>query len=92
LGLVHPRTKTPLLATVVSVLLVMLSAAVAPLERLAEVTSVLSLLVFALVDLALVTIKLRDGPPPAHTFEVPIAIPAAGFLFSLGLIAAALWL
>jgi basic amino acid/polyamine antiporter, APA family len=92
MGLVHPFTQTPLLATAVAVALVMLSAAVAPLERLAEVTSVLSLLVFALVDLALVIIKFRDEPPAPNTFSVPLPVPAAGFLLSLGLIAAALWL
>lgn len=92
LGIVHPSTQTPLIATALAVLLVMLSAALAPLERLAEFTSILSLLVFALVDLALVTIKLCDGPPAANSFEVPLPFPAAGFLFSLGLIAAALWL
>lgn len=92
LGLVHPLTKTPLIATAIAILLIMLSAAVAPLERLAEVTSILSLLVFALVDLALMIIKFRDGPPVANTFEVPLVVPIAGFLFSLGLIAAALWL
>jgi basic amino acid/polyamine antiporter, APA family len=63
-----------------------------PLKRLAEITSVPSLLVFALVDLALVIIKFRDGPATANTFSVPLPVPAAGFLLSLGLIAAALWL
>jgi amino acid transporter len=92
LGLVHPFTQTPLIATAVAVVLIVLSAALAPLERLAEVTSILSLLVFALVDFALVIIKLRDGPPAASTFKVPVFVPAAGFLLSLGLIAAAVWL
>jgi amino acid transporter len=92
LGDVHPFTQTPLISTVVTVALIMLAAAVAPLERLAEVTSILSLLVFALVDLALMVIKFRGGPPAASTFQVPFVVPVTGFLLSLGLIAAALWL
>jgi hypothetical protein len=63
-----------------------------PLEQLAEATSLISLVIFALVDLALIVIKLRDGPPAEATFEIPLSVPVIGLLACLGLLAAALWL
>jgi len=91
-GYVHPGTRTPLAATAIAALLVYLATLALPLERLAEATSLISLVIFALVDLALIVIKLRDGLPPEGTFEIPLAVPAVGFLACLGLLAAALWL
>jgi len=72
--------------------LVYLATLALPLERLAEATSLISLVIFALVDLALIVIKLRDGPPPEDTFEIPLAVPVIGLLACFGLLAAALWL
>ncbi len=92
LGYVHAGTRTPVVATAIAAVLVYLATLVLPLERLAEATSLISLVIFALADLALIVIKLRDGPPAEDTFEIPLAVPAVGFLACLGLLAAALWL
>jgi amino acid transporter len=92
LGRVNVRTRTPLTATATAAVLVYLAALALPLERLAEATSLISLVIFALVNLALIVIKRRDGPPPEDTFEIPLAVPAIGLLTCLGLIATALWL
>jgi amino acid transporter len=92
LGYVHAGTQTPLVATAIAAVLVYLATLALPLERLAEATSLFSLVIFALVDLALIVIKLRDGPPPENTFEIPLAVPVIGLLACLGLLAAALWL
>ncbi len=91
-GYVHAGTQTPLVATAIAAALVYLATLALPLERLAEATSLISLVIFALVDLALIVIKLRDGPPPEDTFEIPLAVPAIGLLACFGLLAAALWL
>jgi len=92
LGRVNSRTRTPLVATATAAVLVYLAALALPLERLAEATSLISLVIFALVNLALIVIKRRDGPPPEDTFEIPLAVPAIGLFTCLGLIATALWL
>jgi len=91
-GRVNARTRTPVVATATAALLVYVATLALPLERLAEATSLISLVIFAFVDLALIVIKLRDGPPPEETFEIPLAVPATGLLACLGLIATALWL
>ncbi len=92
LGYVHAGTQTPVTATAIAAVLVYPATLALPLERLAEATSLISLMIFALADLALIVIKLRDGPPPEDTFEIPLAVPAVGLLLCLGLLAAALWL
>lgn len=92
LGRVNSRTRTPLVATAAAAVLVYLAALALPLERLAEATSLISLVIFALVNLALIVIKRRDGSPPEDTFEIPLAVPAIGLLTCLGLIVTALWL
>ena len=82
---VHPRTQTPVLATVIVVAVVLAFALWLPLVRLAEITSFLMLGIFALVNLALWQVKRHD-PRPEGTFRVPIWVPAAGFLACAGVI------
>jgi APA family basic amino acid/polyamine antiporter len=64
LGRVHPLTRTPLIATVLVTVLVMLMAPWIPIESLARATSFFILMVFTLVNLALWRIKRR--PRNAH--------------------------
>lgn len=82
LARINPMTRTPLLATAVVVIGAVLLATLLPIDRLAEWTSRVMLLIFALVDAALVAIKLRDGDAP-ETLAVPVAVPAAGVVSSL---------
>lgn len=81
---VQARTRTPLLATGVVGIVVLVLAVGFPLERLAEVTSVVVLIVFALVNLALVLIKRRGTPAPEGVRVYPIWLPATGFVVSAG--------
>ena len=76
LGKVSPVTRTPLLATFVVVAIVTALAVLLPIGGLARATSVIILIVFTTVNLALVRIKLRAGPQPA--FAVPLWVPIAG--------------
>ena len=78
---VHDRFRTPVLATVLVTLLLIALAAVAPLVALAEVTSIILLVLFCTVNLALIILKVRD---PRSAFSVPTAVPAAGLVLSAG--------
>jgi len=87
LGRVHERTHTPLLATGVVVAAVLVLAVAFPIDRLADATTRVMLVVFALVNLALLAIKWRgDGPP--SPLRVPTVVPALGAVSCLGLLAA----
>ncbi len=83
LGTVHRRTRTPLIATALVVALVATLALAFPLEGLAESTSRFALAIFALINAALLRIKLRGDPAPPRTFIVPLWVPAVGLLLSL---------
>jgi amino acid transporter len=82
LGRVHPRTRTPLLATGLVSLLIALLALWLPLARLARTTSVLTLSVFAIVNLALVWVKRRE-PRPEGIWLIPGWVPVVGFVVSV---------
>lgn len=86
LGKVHHITRTPLLATAIVVVFILIFALWLPLVQLAEITSFLMLFVFAIVNLALWRVKRRDTAPP-DAFLVPIWIPATGFIASTSVIA-----
>lgn len=78
LAQVNARTRTPLFATALATAIVLALALGLPLQRLADITAHLTLVVFALVNLSLVRIKARaeagDG------FRVPVWVPWAGFI------------
>jgi APA family basic amino acid/polyamine antiporter len=90
LGRVDARTRTPLRATAVVVLIVLVLALAFPIAGLAEASSRLTLIVFAFVNAALLSLKARRSPPPAGIFVVPAAVPAAGLLTSLAVLASEL--
>ncbi|MDH3281048.1 MAG: amino acid permease [Gammaproteobacteria bacterium] len=81
---VNARTHTPVKSTLVVALVVWLLALFVPLVTLASATSFAILIVFALVNLALVLIKRRD-PNPAGVPSIPVWIPALGSIVSAAL-------
>ena len=89
LQFVHPKTRTPLVATLVATVIVLILASVGRLATLAEATSVIMLIVFSMVNLALWRIKLRD-PNPADTIVFPFWIPIAGFFVSCAFVLSSL--
>jgi amino acid transporter len=89
-GRVHHATATPLVATFVILALTLGLALTAPFERLAEWASLATLLVFALVNLALIRLRLGRKKPPAGVLVVPLAVPILGLLTSVLMIASAL--
>lgn len=89
LARIERRTATPLLATALATAVVVVLALAVPLVTLAEATSLLTLVVFALVNLALLRIK-RRGPGPRGVLALPLVIPLAGFVISAGFVLFAL--
>ena len=81
LGVVHHRTRTPLVATAVATIIVLILALAGRLSSLAEATSVIMLIIFSIVNLSLWRIKRRD-PYPVDVRVFPIWVPIAGFFVS----------
>ena len=79
LAYVHPKRKTPLLATLVATLVVLGFALALPLETLARATSLVTLVIFALVNLALWRIKGSEASP-AGQLVVPRWLTLCGVL------------
>ena len=84
-ALVHRRTRTPLIATVVVTILILILALIGRLASLAEATSVIMLTIFSMVNLALWRIK-RQNPHPDGVRIYPAWIPAIGFLISFAFV------
>ena len=89
LQFVHPKTRTPLVATLVATVIVLILASLGRLASLAEATSVIMLIVFSMVNLALWRIKRRD-PNPVDIIVFPLWIPIAGFFVSCGFVLSSL--
>jgi amino acid transporter len=92
LGHVHARRKTPhvaILTLLVLVLILALSGGADGVRTLASATGLLLLFSFMIVNTALIVLKLRPDEPPG-AFEVPIVVPALGVLINATLIVARL--
>jgi APA family basic amino acid/polyamine antiporter len=89
-GRVHARTRTPLVATALSVLSVIVLALAFPLERLAESTSIATLLVFVLVNASLLWLRLKRVQSTVPHVRVPLWVPTAGLITCIAMITAAL--
>lgn len=83
LGVVHPRRRTPVAATVCTVLFVGVFALALPIAPLARLTSTITLAVFALANLALLRIQATT-PAPEGAVRVPRVVPALGGVTSIG--------
>ena len=82
---IHPVTHTPLVATGLVVAIILVLALFLPISRLAEVTSQIILMVFMLINLALIRLKISKKHLDGDFFEVPIWVPVLGFLSCLAL-------
>ena len=86
LATVHPVTRTPLIATAVIVALVLIFATLLPIDRLAQATSTIVLIVFFLVNLSLIRLKMTNEKPLGNVFVVPIWVPVLGVISSAALL------
>lgn len=82
LGIIHPKTRTPINATILVGLLVFLLATAFPILTLAQSSSFLIFIVFTLVNASLLISKFRD-PPPQGIKTYPIAIPIIAIILNL---------
>lgn len=83
LSYVHPKTGTPMIATALVVLMVLVLALLLPINRLAEMTSQIALVVFAVVNLALLRLKAKRAGTEQDAFTVPFWVPVIGFVTCL---------
>jgi amino acid transporter len=83
LGAVSPRTRTPLAATGLVALAVVAFALFLPLTTLAEGTALTTLVIFAMVNGALLLVRRRDrhrDRRPVRGFRTPLWIPVCGIV------------
>ncbi len=81
-AIIHPKTRTPLLATGAVTAVILLLALGFPLVGLAKTSSTVTLMVFALVNAALWRLKSRDGDE-AGAVHYPGWIPIIGFFLCI---------
>jgi basic amino acid/polyamine antiporter, APA family len=86
LAWVHPRTGSPVPATLLAGAIVLAVGLAVPFERLLVVADAITLAMFALVDLALWRLRLIE-PPPVEGFVAPAWVPPVAALLSLLLLA-----
>jgi amino acid transporter len=86
LAQLNPVTHTPLLATAIGVAAILVLALAIPLAGLADLTASFTLVIFAVVNLALIRIKSRNEAPPPGTFICPRWVPFAGLVSSVMLL------
>jgi len=91
LGKVDRRTKTPLIATGIIAVLVAGLALSISLERLAESTSLGTLVVFALVNLSLLQLRYHNVPSNERHVRVPLWVPVCGFVTSVAMLGTTLF-
>nr|WP_255771874.1 amino acid permease [Microbulbifer guangxiensis] len=87
---VNARTRTPVVATLLIGILILAFALWLPLTLLAQITSFVMLLVFTLVNGALLTIKFRGDRTEHDEIRYPLWVPVAGVLSCLALMGFAL--
>ncbi|MFI1765636.1 amino acid permease [Streptomyces sp. NPDC020800] len=82
LGRIHPKTGAPRLNTVVVSLFCGVLAALIPLGKLVDATSIGTLFAFGLVNIAVVVLRYKR-PELERTFRVPFGpvLPVLGFVF-----------
>ena len=78
-GKVSTKTHTPINATVIIAIAIIVAALWFPMVTLANATTYLLLVVFSLVNFSLIRIKQRGGSAE-NIFEVPIAVPVTGLV------------
>ena len=81
-GVIHPKTRTPVVATIFIAVLLLVMALWLPIVELARMTSFIILTVFALVNLSLFTIKIKEKQVDVSRghFSIPLWVPGVGFL------------
>ena len=85
LSKVHSYTRTPVWATLFTTALLIVLALSGTVATLAKMTSLIMLLIFSLVNLALIRVK-RKNPRPTGVMIFPVWIPYLAFIVSLSFV------
>jgi len=80
---VHPATRTPIFATVIVATAILMLALTFPLLMLAQLTSFITLIVFAAINFSLWRLKLRPETLKNEAFNLPVWMPLIGFMLCL---------
>lgn len=80
LAKLNPVTNTPLLATTIGIGAILGLALTAPLAGLADLTARFTLVIFVMVNLALIRIKSSEEVAPLGAFICPRWVPFAGLV------------
>lgn len=86
-GQVHPKTQTPILATLVVAIFTFAIAVNFEIKDLAEYTDFVLIFVFTLVNLSLWVVKKKDASGPKGV-SYPLWVPVMGFFLSLAFLLA----
>ena len=82
----NAKTGTPLLTTAIGIAAILALALAVPLAGLADLTARFTLVIFAIINIALIRIKSLEATPPPQVFVCPGWVPVAGFVSSIGLL------
>jgi amino acid transporter len=85
LGRVHPRRRTPYMAILTLMVLVLVLVTLGDISALASATSALLLLVFMVVNAALIVLQRRLDEPKG-AFEAPAFVPVGGVIVCAALL------
>ena len=88
LGTVNSVTGTPLVATAVGVAAILALAVALSLGGLADLAARGTLVIFAIINLALFKIKRSEASAPDNVFVCPVWVPVVGFVSTVALLAA----
>lgn len=91
LGKINTKTQTPLRATALITLIVLVLAVFFPLQTLAESTSFIILIIFAIVNLSLWRIKGRENRDSKQRISFPRWVSLFGFITSIVVIVFQAW-
>ena len=91
-GTVSTLTGTPLVTTGIGVAAILALALTLSLGGLADLAARGTLVIFAIINAALIRIKTRETAPPEKVFVCPLWVPYAGFISTMALLAADLLL
>jgi len=86
LGNINQKTQTPIQATILISVIILVLALWLPIVTLAELTSLIILLIFSLMHLALIRIKSAHKVISPNVRQYPIVIPVIGFITNTGFI------
>jgi APA family basic amino acid/polyamine antiporter len=83
---IEPRSQTPIHATAIVTMFVLVLAIWFPIVPLAKATTTILLVVFALVNASLLVVKIRKIPAPENCPDYPLVLPLLGTTACLGFV------